>query len=136
MKKYNSHEIEFSKVAFDQIILMLKNDFTLEGLIFRLQISNKGCEGFEYELGFSHTQEVDLFFEYISPLGMKLEFIMEPFTAHYCKNGLIDFYLDVENNEEGFSFKNFNEKEYHGKFYKDLEKLPDYAPEKNMGGHK
>ena len=49
-----------SDSAVRQIQLMQDNDYTLEGLLFRIKIGGKGCEGFTYETGFSSLHEGDI----------------------------------------------------------------------------
>lgn len=111
--------IHLSQAALDQIKLIKDNDFTLEGMFFRVKIGGKGCDGFTYDTGFSepHDEDVVLSFK-----GAKV--LLDAFTAHYCKDGSIDYLLNPKSNEDGFVFMNFNEEKYHGKFFKDETMAP------------
>lgn len=119
--------IDLTAAAFEQIKLMQQNDYTLEGLLFRLKIGGKGCEGFTYETGFSQKLPEDLELEYLHQ-EYKLQILIDKFTAHYCSEGVLDFIFDP-NGQEGFTFTNANESKYHGKFFKDESMLPpeDYT---------
>ena len=113
--------INFTKEAINQLILIKENDFTIGDKVFRIKIDGKGCGGFDYALGFHEKNDEDL---EIKIEGTDLTFIMDPFTAHYGKNGSVNYITDFENNVEGFRFENKNEKNYRGKFFKDESKLP------------
>jgi len=113
--------IQLSQAALKQIKLVKENDFTLEGDDFRLIIGGKGCDGFTYEKGFFNRLEDDITLTYEG-----LDIIIDPFTAHYCKEGSLDFLLNPSSNEDGFVFVNFNEKNYHGKFFKDESMAPPF----------
>lgn len=111
--------IEISQAALKQINLIRDNDYTLEGMEFRVKIGGKGCDGFTYDTGFSqpHTDDVELLYQ-----GTKV--LLDPFTAYYCKEGSLDFLLNPKTNEDGFVFVNFKEEDYHGKFFKDESMAP------------
>lgn len=111
--------IQLSQAALNQIKLIKENDFTLEGMFFRLKIGGKGCDGFTYDTGFSERLEDDIALKFDD-----IEIIIDPFTAHYCKEGSLDFLLNPSSNEDGFVFMNFNEGDYHGKFFKDESMVP------------
>ena len=115
-------KIDLSRAAFEQICLIRENDFTLEGKIFRLKIEGKGCEGFEYATGFSQKQDQDI--ELLYHQGDKsVRMLLDPFTAHYCQLGQLDYLFDITG-QEGFVFQNENEHKYHGKFFTDDSMLP------------
>lgn len=116
-------EIEMTSSAFDQIYLIQENDYTLEGLHFRLKIEGKGCHGFDYALGFSEKKEDDLLHTLHSE-GRSLEIIIDPFSAYYCAQGLINYVFDIKELMEGFHFENANQLQFRGKFFKDCSKLP------------
>jgi iron-sulfur cluster assembly accessory protein len=116
-------KIEMTKSAFKQIELIHENDYTLSAQFFRLQIDGKGCNGFDYALGFSQKHQDDLVHT-ISRDGQTVSILLDPFTAFYCKTGEIDYILDLENSAEGFHFQNNSEKQYRGKFFKDESKAP------------
>lgn len=114
--------------AARQIQLMQQNDYTLEGLCFRIKIGGKGCGGFTYDTGFSEPHADDLVVKKSYPnMGVHLEIHLDPFTAHYASNLTIDYLLDMDSNEEGFVVTNPEESNYRGKFFKDETKLPPWA---------
>ena len=113
--------IEFTKSARAQLELILQNDYTLTEQVFRLQISGKGCHGFDYSIGFTEPQIDDMIY---LVHGCALKLSIDPFTAFYCKDGTIDYVLDHNSEAEGFSFENSNQKNYRGKFFKKEETLP------------
>lgn len=114
--------------AVRQIQLMQMNDYTLEGLEFRIKIGGKGCGGFTYDTGFSEKHEDDLIITKSYPLiGFELKILMDPFTAFYTQEATLDYLLDTSSNEEGFVVNNAREREHKGKFYKDETKLPPWA---------
>ena len=115
--------IQITDQALKQIQLIKTNDYTVADMIFRLKIDGKGCSGFDYALGFTPAHPEDLIHTITSDTG-NLELHIDPFSAFYCKEGMIDFILDIQNNEEGFHFENLNEKSYRGKFFKDESKAP------------
>lgn len=118
-------KIDMSAAAFEQIQLIAENDYTLEGLSFRLKIDGKGCEGFTYATGFSQKEEDDIELIYQRE-DRQLILIIDPFTAHYCQEGLLDYLLHAKENQEGFTFSNNNEDKYHGKFFKDESLVPQF----------
>lgn len=114
--------------AVRQIQLMMENDYTLQGLFFRVKIGGKGCEGFTYETGFSETHENDLMIVKNYPLiNFELTLLIDPFSAFYTQEFTIDYLLDTTNNEEGFIIKNAADGQHRGKFFKDEGKLPPWA---------
>lgn len=114
--------------AVRQIQLMQENDYTLEGLQFRIKIGGKGCEGFTYDTGFSEKHPDDLVIEQDYPLiNFKLIVLMDPFTAFYTQELTLDYLLDVSNNQEGFIVKNAADGQHRGKFFKDESRLPPWA---------
>jgi Fe-S cluster assembly iron-binding protein IscA len=114
--------------AVRQIQLMQVNDYTLEGLQFRIKIGGKGCDGFTYDTGFSEKHEDDLVVEKEYPLiNFKLQILVDPFTAFYTQEFTLDYLLDAQNNEEGFIVTNAADGQHKGKFFKDTSKLPPWA---------
>lgn len=113
-------DLDLSRAAYEQIKLIMENDYTMQDNFFRLKIGGKGCDGFTYELGFTEKDGEDLELKYED-----LIILIDPFTFHYCKEGYIDFLLNPKTNEDGFIFVNKNEDKYHGKFFKDEEMVPD-----------
>lgn len=114
-------DLDLSRAAYEQIKLIMENDYTMQDNFFRLKIGGKGCDGFTYELGFTEKDDEDLELKYED-----LIILIDPFTFHYCKEGYIDFLLNPKTNEDGFIFVNKNEDKYHGKFFKDEEMVPDH----------
>ncbi len=114
--------------AVRQIQLMQENDYTLEGLSFRIKIGGKGCGGFTYDTGFSERHEDDLLISKKYPLiNAELTILIDPFTAFYTQSATLDYLLDPTSNEEGFVVNNAAEGDHKGKFYKDETKLPPWA---------
>jgi len=116
-------QIDLTDSAFRQIKIIQENDYTLEGLKFRLKIGGKGCDGFTYDTGFSETLEDDIILKFNNK-GEDLDILIDPFAAFYCKLGVLDFLFIPHENEDGFFFTNANEHKHHGKFFKD----GDYVP--------
>ena len=117
-----------SDSAVRQIQLMQENDYTLEGLSFRIKIGGKGCGGFTYDTGFSEFHADDLVIETDYPLiNYKLKVLIDPFTAFYTMDSTLDYLLDPTNNEEGFVVTNAADGDHKGKFFKDESKLPPWA---------
>ncbi len=114
--------------AVRQIQVMQENDYTLEGLSFRIKIGGKGCEGFTYDTGFSELHSDDLVIKQSYPLiNFELTVLMDPFTAFYTQELTLDYLLDTTNNEEGFIVKNAADGQHRGKFFKDESRLPPWA---------
>jgi len=114
--------------AVRQIQLVKKNDYTLEGLYFRIKIGGKGCGGFTYDTGFSERHQDDHIVKKNYPaINFELEVLMDPFTAHYAPEVKLDYLLETASNEEGFVVTNSAEGSYKGKFFKDETKLPPWA---------
>lgn len=114
--------------AVRQIQLMQENDYTLEGLSFRIKIGGKGCEGFTYDTGFSELHADDLVIKQKYDLiNFELTVLIDPFTAFYTQEVTLDYLLDTTNNEEGFIVNNAADGQHRGKFFKDEAKLPPWA---------
>ncbi|MBL7666188.1 MAG: hypothetical protein JNM93_13715 [Bacteriovoracaceae bacterium] len=123
----SNNELVFSEMALQQLKLMQENDYTLENKFPRIQVSGKGCGGFDYEIGFTEKSEADLVFEF-----QGLKYIMDPFTAFYLKKGTVNFEADYKNNQEGFHVINDDEKNYQGKFFKNTEMVPHFLEKKDL----
>jgi Fe-S cluster assembly iron-binding protein IscA len=129
-KKLTASDIKLfvSDSAVRQIQLMQENDYTLEGLQFRIKIGGKGCGGFTYDTGFSERHADDLIIELNYPLiHFNLQILIDPFTAFYTQEATLDYLLDSQSNEEGFVLTNAADGEHKGKFFKDESKLPPWA---------
>lgn len=125
-----AHDVDFfvTDSAIRQIQLMQDNDYTLDGLHFRIKIGGKGCGGFTYETGFSEIDADDLIIEkFYTAINYKLTLLMDPFTAFYTQSGTLDYMLDPQNNDEGFIVENASDGDHKGKFFKDTTKLPPWA---------
>lgn len=122
----DNHQIVLKTKALEQIELIQKNDFTLEGCSFRVKIDGKGCSGFTYATGFSekYPEDVERTFFHPENPNRKVTILFDTFTAFYFQKGSID-YLMNESLEEGFVVKNDNETNYQGKFFKDISKIPE-----------
>lgn len=113
--------------ASAQILLMLENDFTLEGKFFRITIDGKGCEGFKYACGFDDQKENDIIYTtFEQTLQKEITIILDAFTAHYFREGEIDYDFDPDHKNEGFIITNSNEKKFYGKFFKDDSLTPKF----------
>lgn len=117
-------KVELTEAAFAQIILIKANDFTLDDHTFRLKIGGKGCDGFTYDTGFSESDADDKVLNFVNKDGIKLDLLVDKFTYFYSKEGLIDYVLDPNVNQDGFIFVNKNENIYSGKFFKEETLVP------------
>jgi len=115
--------IEITENAIRQICLIRENDYTLDNQVFRLKIDGKGCQGFDYAIGFADQHVDDLVLNVQKP-DHQASLHLDPFTAYYCSEGTIDYIQDFEHDTEGFHFENKNEKQYRGKFFKNESKTP------------
>ncbi len=110
--------IEFTPTAVQQISLILQNDPIAREKVLRLSISGKGCDGFDYALGFTEARDADL---KVRIHGQKnLEVAMDAFSAQYLNRARIDFVQEFgESGEEreGFVITNLEQTNYKGKFW-------------------
>lgn len=120
----NNFKVELTEAAFEQIQLIKSNDFTIEDHFFRLKIGGKGCDGFTYDTGFSVKDSDDHLITFINEKKIKLTLLIDKFTYFYSKEGLIDYVLDPNINQDGFIFNNKNENIYSGKFFKEETLVP------------
>ncbi len=126
--KASDIKLHLSDSAIRQIQLMQENDYTLEGLKFRIKIGGKGCGGFTYDTGFSDPHPDDLVIERDFPqIKFKLIVLIDPFTAFYTQESTLDYLLDPASNEEGFVLTSATDGEHKGKFFKDSSRLPPWA---------
>ena len=129
-KTLNASDIKLfvTDSAVRQIQLMQENDYTLSGHSFRIKIGGKGCGGFTYDTGFSELHPDDLVIKQNFPLiNFELVILIDPFTAYYTQSSTLDYLLDPESNEEGFTLTNSADGAHKGKFFKDTTKLPPWA---------
>lgn len=126
-----SPKLDISDSAFQQILLMQRHDYTLNGMSFRIKIGGKGCDGFTYETGFSVKQADDVVVRH-SALSLdtkqteEIEILMDPFTAFYTQVARLDHAINTETQEEGFLLTNHNQALHRGKFYKDTSMVPPW----------
>lgn len=104
--------LNITKRAERELLLIMENDFTVKDKAIRLTIEGKGCNGFNYGIGFDTPTPTDL--HYSHP---PFNFILDPFVAQYINRVSIDFILDVSNNRDGFVVLNHDEEKYQGKFW-------------------
>jgi Fe-S cluster assembly iron-binding protein IscA len=119
------YKIDLTNAAFEQAYLIKENDYTLEGYELHLKIDGKGCDGFDYAVGFTEVKADDIELKFNSH-GRLLKLYMDPVTAHYCNEGTLDFLIDPKNNQDGFIFINNNQDKYVGKFFKDESMVPSH----------
>lgn len=113
-------KLTLTEEASRQVKLMLSNDHTLQGKNFRIQISGKGCDGFDYSAGFTPSHQDDFI---VNVEG--IDILVDIFSAFYLQETLIDYVFDFENGTEGFVITNKNQEVYEGKFWRaDESKIP------------
>jgi len=118
----NPPTIQLTKAALEQLTLIFENDFTLEGKVLRLQISGKGCDGFEYSVGFTEKREKDFLIK-MDQVSPSFLVALDSFAAFYLQEATVDFFQDFENDLEGFLIHNHNQKKYSGKFWRENPEL-------------
>lgn len=112
--------IQITDEAKQQIDLILKNDFTIKDKFLRITISGKGCDGFDYSIGFDSQNPND-----IHTQVKNINIILDPFANFYLQKFKIDYIQNLEEDIEGFQIINTSQKEFKGKFWKkDLSKVP------------
>ncbi|MFN8369255.1 MAG: iron-sulfur cluster assembly accessory protein [Bacteriovoracaceae bacterium] len=112
-------QIQFTFRATQEIKLILENDYKLKDYGLRIQINGKKCDGFTYAIGFTRIDIEDFI------IDKEFKVVIDPFTAFYVQQAVVDFIQDLENNEEGFILINPKQKAFHGKFWReDSSKIP------------
>ncbi len=116
--------VYFTTRAYEQLALILKNDFTLDSLYFRIGISGKGCDGFTYSVMFSEIHEQDFCVAIQNPpkknefdLNGPIQVVLDPFAAFYLTEFTVDFIQDFNQDAEGFVITNHLQEKYKGKFF-------------------
>ncbi len=112
-------QIEFSPAAIRQVSLILQNDPTVKEQVLRLHISGKGCDGFDYALGFTEVRPKDLCVP-VRGQGANFTVAMDVFSAQYLDCAHVDFVQEFgggEEGREGFVITNPRQAEYKGKFW-------------------
>lgn len=125
---------EMTQSAYLQLKLIQKEDYTLApDDVPRLVIDGKGCDGFQYAIGFSKARPDDIKVIFSSDDQLKLDqdstealiLHVDPFSAYYTRRSCIDYVLDAYSNTDGFIVTNPDEHLYVGKFFKDESMNPD-----------
>jgi iron-sulfur cluster assembly accessory protein len=125
--------IQVSDLALEQLALILSNDHTVKGNVFRLIIDSKGCSGFRYHAGFTVAHIDDTLIEVIHN-DQIITLALDPFSSHYMQDIKLDFVQDFENNQEGFVIINNNETKHQGKFWEnDPTLIPSHITAKHQG---
>ncbi|MFZ4713526.1 MAG: HesB/IscA family protein [Bacteriovoracaceae bacterium] len=125
IKPISEFDLNLTPRAYDQIKLIQDNDYTVEDKIFRVQISGKGCSGFNYDVGFAEEDVNDVKIPiWVKEKNLHFTLHLDPFTAFYFYQGTLDYQLDIESGEDGFVVMNTNEQSYFGKFFKDESLVP------------
>ncbi|MDH4467257.1 MAG: hypothetical protein QE271_04295 [Bacteriovoracaceae bacterium] len=121
MMKQN-YNIALTKAAMEQIHLMKEFDYTIENCHLRISINGKECDGFRYATGFTLPRPDDVVLSYPGE-GIDTHLLLDPFIAQYFWEGEIDYQQSEV--EEGFVINNFQETNYHGKFFAESLKSED-----------
>ena len=124
-KSVEMPKVYFTPEAVTQLTLIITHDFTLAGKYFRLLISGKGCDGFDYSAGFTDLHDDDFIIPILSDNESTHHVVIDPFAAFYLQNVHVAYKQDFENNNEGFVITNKEQKEYNGKFWK---QKPQHVP--------
>ena len=105
-------QINITDQAKNQIQLILENDFTLQDKVLRVSVDGKGCDGFDFAIGFTDPDANDnqVSFENIS-------IHLDQFVTEHLTNFTIDFKTDYQNNDEGFVIINNEPEKTRGKFW-------------------
>jgi iron-sulfur cluster insertion protein len=113
--------------AARQIQVIKENDFTLEGLDFRIKIDGKGCDGFTYSTGFGLKRDDDILLEINNSSSPKpVRILIDPFSAYYVRSARLDYIIEPDTHNDGFVIINDDEENYHGKFFKDESMVPNH----------
>lgn len=112
--KIDDPNITLSNAAFEQLNLIIENDFTLEDKVIRLSISGKKCEGFTYAIGFDLAHEDDFV---VMVKDLKKPIHLDPFCAHYLNKALINYMHDPFSGDDGFTVTNEQQHKYQKKFW-------------------
>lgn len=125
--------IQISNTALEQLSLIVSNDYTVKDQVFRLIIDSKGCEGFRYSVGFAAPHGDDIILK-CTHNNQLISIALDPFSAYYMQIVELDYIQDFENNKEGFTITNLNEKKHHGKFWKkDSTLIPTHIQPSEQG---
>lgn len=123
-------QIVLTKLAIEQIKLILDHDFTLyeasETPALRITITGKECHGFNYGIGLDKAQENDIINPYEMAPDQKILVVMDPFCAHFLQNITIDYKQDFAGDAEGLVVINHDHSDFAGKFWKGA---PEKAPQ-------
>ena len=106
----------FTERAWSQLELILEHDPMIAGLVLRVAIAGKECDGFTYQVGFT-AQNADDLAATLPQHESELKIVMDPFTAYYCQEVSIDFIQDFDLDAEGFVVVNPHQDKYFKKFW-------------------
>lgn len=106
--------ITLSNSAFEQLNLIIENDFTLTDKVIRISIDGKECSGFTYALGFTAADSDDFVVEV---KDLKKNIHLDPFCAHYLSKAFISYEVDEISHKDGFIVTNENQHFYQNKFW-------------------
>lgn len=107
-----NHTLSLSDQACAQINLMLEHDFTLKDKVLRISVDGKGCDGFDYAIGFTEKNENDIIIE---EKGIRLH--LDQFCGEHLTDISVDYQFDPAQNEDGFTVTNNKADETRGKFW-------------------
>lgn len=116
--------LKISRNAYEQIRLIKENDFYLAKKSFRVQISGKGCDGFEYSTAFTEKDKNDVVLKF-----KDFQVLMDSFTAFYLIESKLDYMYDEEADSDGFVVTNERQSLFEGKFWKDSPELIPPTPQ-------
>ena len=111
--------VEMTKVAYDQLHLIKKNDFTVHEKELRVAIKGKECDGFTYEVFFDEKKPNDIPIEFNKPEfgDEKIILLMDPFSAFYLSSFKVEYLFSPNEDIDGFTIINKNQEKQQGKFW-------------------
>ena len=123
----------FTERAWSQLQLILDNDPTIDGSVFRIAIAGKECDGFTYEAGFTASRQDD-FLASTPNIKRDIKIALDPFSAYYCSEVSVDFIQDFEQDAEGFVIVNPHQDKYFKKFWRQSPGLTPPLKPASSGG--
>ncbi|HAZ12398.1 MAG: hypothetical protein A2X86_15790 [Bdellovibrionales bacterium GWA2_49_15] len=106
-----------SKLAREQLNLMVIHDATLHDKVIRIEIAGKGCDGFTFEIGFTKPRPDDFLLEIPLEEARPIFVAIGPFTAFYLPEFTLDYKQGHLPEEEGFTIHSPAFKQHQGKFW-------------------
>jgi len=110
-------KISLTQDAKRQLDLYYKEELAPKNKYFRIAVSGKGCDGFEFVLGIDFQKSGDT----LVLAEENIPFLADFLVFNYAKNLFLDYLFDPLSQEEGFIIQE-KEENYKGKFWK---KRPD-----------